>query len=93
MSRIFVCRLCSQDARTFVQPGLLPGRKTALQVECINPDCPAYKRTLDSRDTVEIDRHFIVIEDDPDNLTLDLIQWRIAALQRLAAAPIPQEAD
>lgn len=82
--KIFVCRECHQDAHTFTQPALLPGRKPALQVECRTVGCPNYKLTTDRRDAVEIDRRFY-LEDDPEEIDheLDRLQWRAESLARL----------
>lgn len=83
--KIFVCRECGQDAHTFMQPSLIPGRKPAMQVECRTVGCPNWKQTTDRRDAVEIDRRFR-IEDAPEEIDhrLDRLQWRIAALSRLS---------
>lgn len=61
--KLFICRICGQDAHTFVQPALVIGRRRAIQVHCTSSGCPNHLQTTDERDTVLIDQRFIV-EDD-----------------------------
>ncbi|MEO8610119.1 MAG: hypothetical protein ABI690_19650 [Chloroflexota bacterium] len=74
--RIFICRVCGEDAHTFVQPGLGPGRKAVIQVVCLTPQCDNWQQTTDSRDLASIDQRFS-IEDIPiENLNLLVLEPR-----------------
>lgn len=87
MSVIYVCKCCHQDAHTFTQPGLVPGRKPALQIECRTADCPHWKLTTDSRDTALVDQRFTVQPvDTGDDLHLLYLQRRVRSLVLLTGS-------
>lgn len=83
--KLYICRICGQDAHTFTQPALVPGRKPALQIECRTADCPNWKLTTDRRDTALVDQRFTVQPvDTGDDPTLEFLQRRVRSLVLLS---------
>lgn len=85
--KLFVCRICKQDAHVFVQPALRIGRSRVLQVHCKTVGCPNNLLTTDERDTALVDQRFTVedtTEAKPDTLRLELLFRNAQALKRLA---------
>jgi hypothetical protein len=80
----FICRKCGCPAAVINQPSTHPTQPASVQVTCWTRMCGNYGQTKDTRDTVDVEKMFIVQDDSGDDLALELLQRRVRSLVLLS---------